>query len=76
MAAYYQTVTDIEDAVKAIFKPMKNKLVTIESLSNSLSNIVANFSDVVEEQTAIDSAKICKEVGRTLLDIACKKNYK
>lgn len=72
-AAYYQTVADIEEAVEAIFRPMKRKYVTITSVSDSLTNIVANFSDVVEDQTGIDSAKICREVANDLLAIAWKK---
>lgn len=70
---YEQSVKDIENAVKAIFKPMKSKYVTITRVSDSLANIVANFSDVVEEQTGIDSAKICREVSNSLLAIAWKK---
>ena len=71
--SYEQSVKDIENAVKAIFKPMKGKFVTSGALSDSLANIVANFSDVVEKQTAIDSVMICKEVAYSLLAIARQK---
>ena len=71
--SYKQSAKDIENAVKAIFKPMKNKYVTMTSLSDSLANIVANFSDVVEEQTCMDSAKICREVANSLMGIAWQK---
>ena len=72
-SVYVQTTKDIENAVKSIFKPMKSKFVTITSTSDSLANIVANFSDVVEKQTGIDSAKICREVANSLLAIAWNK---
>lgn len=71
--SYEQSVKDIENAVKAIFKPMKGKFVTITSLSDSLANIVANFSDVVEEQINIKSAKLCREVANSLMGIAWAK---
>lgn len=70
---YEQSVKDIENAVKAIFKPMKGKFVTLTSLSDSLANIVANFSDVVEEQTGISSVQSCSKVAQNLLAIASKK---
>ena len=68
------TVKDIENAVKAIFKPMKGKFVTMVSVSDSLANIVANFSDVVEEQSNIKSAQLCRSVANSLLDIAWTKD--
>lgn len=73
MPGYEQSLKDIENAVKAIFKPMKGKFVTITSLSDSLANIVANFADVVEKQSKIDSAKLCREVSNSLLEIECMK---
>lgn len=73
--SYEQSVKDIENAVKAIFKPMKGKFVTITSLSDSLANIVANFSDVVEDQVGIDSVKICREVAKSLRAIARHKLF-
>lgn len=73
VVSYEQSEKDIENAVKAIFKPMKGKFVTITSLSDSLANIVANFADVVEKQTKIDSAKLCREVSNSLLGIAWTK---
>lgn len=72
---YEQSIKDIENAVKAIFKPMKGKFVTITSVSDSLANIVANFGDVVEKQTAIDSAEICREVSKSLRAIARHKLF-
>lgn len=72
--SYEQSVKDIENAVKAIFKPMKGKFVTITSLSDSLANIVANFADVVEGQSKIKSAKLCREVANSLIGIAWVKD--
>lgn len=71
--AYVQSKKDIENAVKAIFEPMKNKYVTITSLSDSLANIVANFTDVAEVQTGIGSVQVCGKVAKNLLAIASKK---
>ncbi len=74
MPSYEQSLKDIENAVKAIFKPMEGKFVTITSLRGSLANIVANFADVVEGQTKIKSAKICREVANSLIGIAWVKD--
>lgn len=74
VVSYEQSVKDIENAVKAIFKPMKGKFVTMVSASDSLANIVANFSDVVEAQTNIKSAQLCRSVANSLLDIAWAKD--